>query len=323
MRIGRIEVSAGAGLAPMAGVTDACFRPLCFEQGAAFAVSEMLSAKGYLHISRNARAVDELLERSPDEGILGLQLFGHEPDVMAEAANQLQDSGFSFIDVNMGCPMHKIVSGGDGSALLRNPALCGEIVRAVVRRVSLPVTVKIRAGWDADSVNAPQVARIVEEAGAAMVAVHARTRDQFYAGHADWAVIGAVKRALAIPVLGNGDVFSGADALRLIAQTGCDAVMVGRGAQGNPWIFSEIRAALSGEPYQRPGMRERVSMALRHMDGMRQRRGERGALLEMRKHVAWYLSGARGTARLRGQINQLASLDLVRAALNEYLNECE
>lgn len=317
MKIGTIEMPPGAALAPMAGVTDCIFRPLCFEQGAAWAVSEMVSAKGFLHMNRNDRAVRELLIISPGDGILGLQLFGHEPELMAEAANQLQDCGFRFIDINMGCPAHKIVSNGDGSSLMKNPLLCGEIVESVVRRVSVPVTVKLRAGWDASSVNCVEVARICERSGASAITVHGRTRDQFYSGQADWRHIADVVRAVSIPVIGNGDVRSGEDAMRMIGETGCGAVAVGRGAEGNPWIFREILMALMGEPYERPDIRERVGMAIRHMDEMVPLRGERGTLLEMRKHVAWYIQGERGAAQLRSKLNQLNELYAVRRELIE------
>ncbi len=324
MQIGNIEIPVGAGLAPMAGVTDACFRPLCFEQGAAFAVSEMVSAKGFLHMNRNDRAVRELLMRGPGEGICALQLFGHEPDLMAEAADQLQGAGFDFLDVNMGCPTHKIVANGDGSALMKTPAQCGRIVSALVGRVRLPVTVKIRAGWDEDHQNAVEVAKICADAGAAAITVHGRTRTQFYQGRADWGVIRAVREAVpGVPVIGNGDVRSGADALRMIEETGCDAVAVGRAAQGNPWIFREIRAALAGEPFSPPDMAARVRMALRHMDAMVPVRGERGTMLEMRKHVAWYLQGGRGSAQMRGRVNELGTLREVRSALLGYLDDNE
>lgn len=320
MKIGTLNIPDGASLAPMAGVTDACFRPFCFEFGTAFAVSEMLSAKGYLHISRNQRKVDELLWRAPGDGILGLQLFGHQPELVAEAANQLTDAGFQFIDINIGCPMHKIVSNGDGAALLKSPDQIGQIVSMTTKATKLPVTVKIRSGWDRDSINAPLVAKIAQDNGAKAVAVHARTRDQFYSGNADWGVIEEVKRVVDIPVIGNGDVRSGPDAVKMMRETGCDMVMVGRAAQGNPWIFRDILCELTGKPFVKPTMKMRVEMALRHMEEMEKLRGERGTLLEMRKHVAWYLSGERGCAKLRNQINQMKQLTDVRRALDDYLN---
>ncbi|MDL2205648.1 tRNA dihydrouridine synthase DusB [Eubacteriales bacterium OttesenSCG-928-N13] len=319
MQIGNLVIPEGAALAPMAGVTDCTFRPLCKEQGAAFSVTEMLSAKGYSHLSRNVRAVEDLLRRVPDEGILGVQLFGHEAEWMVRAVEQLQQD-FAFIDINMGCPVPKIVGNGEGSALLKQPEQIGPLVRAVVDASRVPVTVKIRSGWDKNHVNAVTVAQIIEQAGASAIAVHARTRDQFYSGQADWQVIADVKRAVCIPVIGNGDIRSGQDAVKMKQETGCDAVMVGRAAQGNPWIFREILCAMKGEPYQRPEMPERIQMALRHMDIMIPIRGERGTLLEMRKHISWYLHGARGAAQLRARINGLTSLDEVRAALHECMH---
>lgn len=321
MKIGAIKPGAGAALAPMAGVTDMPFRRICGELGAAWSVSEMLSAKGYLSAPREPRAVTELLELDANENAVGLQLFGHEPQVMAEAAKRLQNRGFRFIDINMGCPAHKIVSGGDGSALMKRPELAGRIIEAVVRTTDLPVTVKLRSGWDERHQNAVALAKIAEQSGAAAVALHARTRDQFYAGKADWSVIGEVASRLDIPVIGNGDVASGEDALRMIRETGCAGVMVGRAAQGNPWIFAEIRAALSGESWEKPRFAERVRMAMRHLDEEILLRGERSAVLMMRGHIARYLSGEHGCAKLRARINALTSAEEVRAALMEFIEE--
>ncbi len=321
MKIGTMELSTGAALAPMAGVTDMPFRRICAQLGAAWSVSEMLSAKGYLSAPREPRAVTELLELDAGENAVGLQLFGHEPQVMAEAAKRLQDRGFRFIDINMGCPAHKIVSGGDGSALMKRPELVGRIIEAVVRATDLPVTVKLRSGWDERHQNGVALAKIAEQSGAAAVALHARTREQFYAGRADWSVIGEAVSRIGIPVIGNGDVASGEDALRMIRETGCAGVMVGRAAQGNPWIFSEIRAALSGEPWEKPRFAERVRMALRHLDEEVLMRGERSAVLMMRGHIAWYLSGEPGCARLRARINALTEARAVREALMDVLQE--
>ncbi len=311
------------GLAPMAGITDAAMRLLCHEQGASWCVSEMLSAKGWIYSGEknpNARA---LLTRIDGEGIGGLQLFGREPDLMAEAARRLEGAGFEFFDLNFGCPAPKITGNGEGSALMREPERIGRIVTAMTNAVKKPVTVKIRAGWDAQSINAVQVAQICEDAGAAAVAVHGRTRVQQYSGRADWSIIRAVKENVKIPVIGNGDVRSGSDALRMMEETGCDAVMVARAAQGNPWIFREIKCVLEGRMVPAISGRERIEMALRHFDLEVGLHGERGGLLEMRKHIAWYISGMRGAARFRERINQLEEGQEVRRALREFALENE
>ena len=310
-RIGDLLPAKGAALAPMAGVTDAAMRLLCGEQGAAWAVSEMLSAKGWVFSKGKNRNANDLLVRLPGEGVAGLQLFGSEPESMAEAARQLQGRGFQFFDVNFGCPAPKITGNGEGSAMMRDPAQIGRVVRALADATPLPVTVKIRSGWDEQSVNAVEVAQICQDSGAKAITVHARTRMQQYAGAADWRVIAAVKRAVCGPVFGNGDVRSGADALRMLYQTGCDAVVVGRAAQGNPWIFREIAAALRGETAEPPTPQERVAMALRHYGLEIELYGEKPALLQMRKHIAWYVSGLPGAAALRCRINQALSLQEV------------
>lgn len=318
MRIGNIELPTGAGLAPMAGVTDAAMRLLCHETGAAWAVSEMLSAKGWIYSQGKNRNAQELLERMPGEGIAGLQLFGREPEYIARAAVDLRDRGFQFIDLNFGCPAPKITGNGEGSAMMREPELIGKVVEAAVKATDLPVTAKIRAGWDEDSINAVEVAKICEQAGAVAIAVHARTRMQQYSGRADWRIIGRVKRAVSVPVLGNGDVASGADALRMMEETGCDGVIVGRAAQGNPWIFGEIRAAMLGEEWHAPDFKDRVEMALRHFDLEVQLHGPRCGLLEMRKHIAWYVSGLPGASKFREGINTMANADDVKRALREF-----
>ena len=323
MRLGNIELPLGAGLSPMAGVTDAAMRLLCAQQGAAWSVSEMLSAKGWIYSQGKNREAQELLARLPGEGVGGLQLFGREPELMAEAARLLADRGFDFYDLNFGCPAPKITGNGEGSALMREPERIGRIVRAVADAADRPVTVKIRAGWDAESVNAVEVAQICEQAGAAAIAVHGRTRVQQYAGQADWGVIREVKRSVSVPVLGNGDVRGGADALRMLDETGCDGVLVGRAAQGNPWIFREIRAAMAGEEIPPVTNRERIDTALRHFDLELELHGERGGLLEMRKHIAWYAHGMRGAAKFRERVNRLERPDEVRAALREFAREAE
>ena len=323
MRIGNINLPAGAGLAPMAGVTDAAMRLLCHESGAAWAVSEMLSAKGWIYSGGKNQATRELLTRLPGEGIAGLQLFGREPELMARAAQELESAGFEFIDLNFGCPAPKITGNGEGSALMREPERIGEIVSAVSKATRLPVTAKIRAGWDETCINASEVARICESSGAQAIAVHARTRMQQYSGRADWSIIKMVKKSVSVPVLGNGDVRSGADAVNMIAQTGCDGVIVGRAAQGNPWIFAEIRAFLTGEAYAPPTPRERVDMALRHFDLETRLHGEKKGLLEMRKHIAWYVSGLPGAAKFRDSINLLTDAAAVKDALCAFAQKAE
>ncbi len=323
MRIGGIELTEGAALAPMAGITDMPMRILCFEQGAAWAVSEMLSARGFLCAPKGTRAMSELLRRSEREGILGLQLFGREPDEMREAASRLSGAGFQFIDINMGCPAHKIVSNGEGSALMKTPEKAERIIAETVKGAAIPVTVKIRAGWDQDHVNAVEIARRAEQAGASAVTVHGRTREQMYMGHADWDVIARVKAAVSIPVIGNGDVRSAEDFLAMRRETGCDGVAIGRGAQGNPWVFREIRAALRGEECPPPTVRERVGMALRHARMQTEYMGEKVGVREMRKHVAWTMQGMPGCARLREEINRAQSLDEVERLLREYAERRE
>ena len=307
----------GAGLAPMAGVTDAAMRLLCHEQGAAWAVSEMLSAKGWVFSGGRNRNAQDILARLPGEGPAGLQLFGSDPAYIAEAARRLENAGFQFFDLNFGCPAPKITGNGEGSAMMRDPVRLGAVVRALSEATSLPVTVKIRAGWDSSSINAPEVARICEDNGAKAVAVHARTRDQQYAGKADWRIIRDVKRAVSVPVFGNGDVRGGADALRMLDETGCDAVIVGRAAQGNPWIFREIAAAMQGEEVPPPTPEERMEMAVRHFQLEAQLYGEKLAVLQMRKHIAWYVHGMKGASRFRERINQMNSAEEVLAALKE------
>lgn len=318
MRIGSLSIPDGASLAPMAGVTDMPMRLLCFEMGASFAVTEMLSAKGFICAPKGTRAMNELLRKSESEGILGLQLFGREPEYMREAAERLSETGFAFIDINMGCPAHKIVGNGEGSALMRDPALAERIISETVKGSRLPVTVKFRAGWDDSSRNAVQIARIAEQAGASAVTVHGRTREQMYAGRADRRIIADVKKAVSIPVIGNGDVRSAADYLKMREETGCDGVAIGRGAQGNPWLFREIRAALKGEVCPPPTARERAGMALRHARMQIAYIGESQGVLEIRKHVSWYMQSLPGCARVRDRINHARTLREIEDILSAY-----
>lgn len=320
---GDLKLPVGAGLAPMAGVSDAAMRLLCHEQGAAWSVSEMLSAKGWIFSKGKNRNAQELLIRLPGEGVAGLQLFGREPEILAEAAQDLESIGFEFFDLNFGCPAPKITGNGEGSALMKEPELIGRIVRAMTDATKKTVTVKIRAGWDESCVNAVEVARICEDNGAKAVAVHGRTRMQQYSGKADWSVIRDVKKAVGVPVLGNGDIRSGADAMRMMDETGCDGVLAARAAEGNPWLFAEIKAAMQGETYIPPTPRQKVETALRHFELEAQLHGERGGMLEMRKHIAWYISGMRNAARFREKINTMDNAEAVREALLEFAQQAE
>ncbi len=306
-------------LAPMAGVTDAAFRGICRGMGADFSYTEMVSAKGLHYNNANTGA---LLAPAPEERVYGAQLFGSDPAVVAEAVEGLlagNRSGLALIDINMGCPAHKIVSNGEGSALMKNIPLAARVTEAAVRAANgrIPVSVKFRKGWDAQHINAVAFARAAQDAGASLLAVHGRTREQMYSGRADWDIIAEVKAAVTIPVLGNGDVFTGADALAIKAQTGCDGVLVARGAQGNPFLFREIKAALSGAPYDPPTPGERIDTALLHARRLCKTRGDR-AVVEMRKHAAWYLAGLRGSASLRGRVNAVCSLAELEALLTDY-----
>ena len=304
-------------LAPMAGVTDLPYRGLCRELGCDFTYTEMVSAKGLCY---GAAATAALLETSPNERPCGVQLFGREPEILAQVAGKLcrENRGeLALIDINMGCPAPKITGNGEGSALMKEPRLAAQIIEAVVKASDLPVTVKFRKGFDAAHCNALEFARLAQESGAAMVTLHGRTREQMYSGKADWDVIARVKQGLSIPVIGNGDVFSGADALAMREYTHCDGVMIGRGAQGNPFIFQEIQAALAGRPYTPPIPAQRLDMALEHLRRAVAYKGER-AYVEMRKHMAWYIRGIRGGAQLRAQLNLAPSADAMARLLREF-----
>ena len=319
LTIGNVTLSNNVILAPMAGVTDLPFRLLCKEQGAGLVCMEMISAKAVLYHNRNT---EELMRILPEERPVSLQLFGSDPEIMGEIAAQIQERPFDILDINMGCPVPKVVNNGEGSALMKNPKLAEAIIRAVVGASEKPVTVKIRKGFDAEHVNAVEIAKRAEDAGAAAVAVHGRTREQFYAGEADWEIIARVKEGVSIPVIGNGDVKDAGSAVRLLAETGCDGVMVGRAARGNPWIFREITAYLeNGEKQTPPTAREKCDCILKHAGLMREVKGEYTAVREMRKHVSWYTFGYPNSAKLRGKINTVESMEELERLVREIFGE--
>lgn len=313
--IGSLRLPAGAALAPMAGVTDHVMRRLCAEYGAAWSVTEMINAQGYCCAPENAAAIERLLYHTPEEGTIGVQLFGREPQYFARAAAEMEQRGFAFIDLNMGCPARKVVSGGSGSALMKEPELCGQIVAAVKKAVSVPVTVKMRAGWDENSINAPEIARIVEENGADMIAIHGRTREQQYSGLADRGVMKAVRESVHVPVLANGDIRTWADAEAVLQETGCAGVIIGRGACGNPWAFRHILQK-QDEPVS---TQEKVEGAVRHLEMLCEWMGESWGVIEARKHIAWYLHGVRGAAAVRSRIMTMKEKRDVVSALRGIL----
>ena len=314
MKIGNLTIQHPYILAPMAGVTDLPFRLLCREQGAGLLCMEMVSAKALQYKNKNTKA---LLAIHPDEYPVSLQLFGSDPAVISEQAKAIEELPFQILDINMGCPVPKVVKNHEGSALMKDPSLVYEIVSRTVKAIQKPVTVKIRKGFDESSINAVEIAKIIEEAGAQAVAVHGRTREQYYSGKADWEIIRKVKEAVKIPVIGNGDVTCVEDAVRMQEQTGCDGVMIGRGARGNPWIFRELKSYdETGVIPPRPDVREIKAMMLRHARLQVEFKGEYLGIREMRGHVAWYTRGLRGSARLRDEINQVESYEELKELLD-------
>lgn len=306
LKIGDVILENNVMLAPMAGVTDLPFRLICKEQGAGLLCMEMVSAKAVHYNNKNTEA---LMEIHPEEMPVSLQLFGSEPEVMAETAVRIETRPFAILDINMGCPVPKVVNNHEGSALMRDPKLAGEIIYAVSHAIKKPVTVKIRKGFDEDSVNAVEMAKIAEENGAAAVAVHGRTREQYYSGKADWEIIRQVKEAVHIPVIGNGDITDAVSAKRMLEETGCDGIMVGRASRGNPWIFREINSYLdTGIIPERPTKQEVCDTILRHARLQLEYKGEYTAVREMRKHVAWYTTGYPHSAKLRQLVNEIETI---------------
>lgn len=313
MNIGKVSLENPYILAPMAGVTDLPFRLLCKEQGAGLLCMEMISAKALLYKNKNTKT---LLEIHPQEYPVSLQLFGSDPDIISEIARRIEHLPFQILDINMGCPVPKVVKNGEGSALMNTPRLAYEIVYKTARAIKKPVTVKIRKGFDDASVNAVEFAKMIEDAGGAAVTVHGRTREQYYSGKADWDIIRQVKESVSIPVIGNGDVMSGEDALRMQETTRCDGVMIGRGAQGNPWIFSELlEYERTGVMPPRPDASVIRDTMLRHARLQIEYKGDYIGIREMRKHVAWYTKGMRGAARLRDEINRVESYEELESLL--------
>lgn len=323
LTIGNVELDNPVILAPMAGVTDLPFRILCKEQGAGLVTTEMVSAKGIYYNSKNTEKIMEITER---ERPAALQLFGSDPVIMSEMAKRIEERNFDILDINMGCPVPKVVNNGEGSALLKNIPLAYKILEAVVKAIDKPVTVKFRKGFEDGDEQALELAKAAEAAGVSAVAVHGRTRQQYYSGKADWAIIRQIKEIVRIPVIGNGDIFTAEDAKQMFQETGCDGIMVARGAKGNPWIFREILAALEGKELlendrftEKPAREELVNTILRHAKMQIELNGELAGMREMRKHVAWYTAGLPHSAALRGKVNEIEKITDLEQLLFEHL----
>lgn len=319
LKIGNVELENNLILAPMAGVTDLPFRLLCKEQGAALCCMEMVSAKGIYYNNKNTESLLTVDER---ERPVRLQLFGSDPEIMAAMAAKIEHRNFDILDINMGCPVPKVVNNGDGSALMKNPVLAGKIIEGMVKAIDKPVTVKIRKGFDDEHINAVEMAHVAQESGAAAIAVHGRTREQYYSGKADWSIIADVKQAVSIPVIGNGDILDAKDVIAMKEQTDCDGFMIGRGAQGNPWIFHQILHYFeTGELIGKPPMEEMVKTMLRHAKLQIEFKGDYLGIREMRKHAAWYTAGYKGASKLRGRINDVESYDELEQLFEDFMKE--
>ena len=318
MKFRDFEVENEVFLAPMAGVTDLPFRLICKELGCGLLYTEMINAKALCYDDKNTKKMLNILD---EEHPVAVQIFGSEPEFMGKATQILNDYPNEILDINMGCPAPKVVKNGDGSALMRNPKLAGQVLDQVVKNSKKPVTLKIRKGWDDNSVNALEIAKIAEDCGICAITIHGRTREQYYSGQADWDIIGEVKSQISIPVIGNGDVTSIEDAIRIKDHTGCDAIMIGRGAQGNPWIFKRIDHYMkTGQLLDPPSKDEKIDIAIKHMDLAIKEHGEYVAVREMRKHIGWYLKGMKHSARFRDQINHMVTAKEVIDTLNQYRN---
>ncbi|HBF9224892.1 TPA: tRNA dihydrouridine synthase DusB [Clostridioides difficile] len=319
MKIGNLELKNKVFLSPMAGVTDLPFRLICKEQGCGLLYTEMINGKALCYDDENTK---KMLKIEEEEHPVAVQIFGSEPEFIGRAAEIMNDYSNEILDINMGCPAPKVVKNGDGSALMKNPKLAEEVLRAVVKNSKKPVTLKIRKGWDDNSVNAVEIAKIAEDCGISALAIHGRTREQFYTGKADWDIIAEIKKNLSIPVIGNGDVFTIEDSINMLDKTGCDAIMIGRGAQGNPWIFKRINHYMNtGEILPEPTLNEKISTAIKHLKLAVEEHGEYVAVREMRKHIAWYLKGLRNSAKLRDEINKIEDYQEVVSKLEYYMED--
>ena len=320
MKIGNVKLDNNVFLAPMAGVTDLAFRIICREMGAGLVFSEMVSAKGMYYNDENT---SELTQIDPRERPVALQIFGSDPEIMSYSVERFLNvrDDIDIIDINMGCPAPKIVKNGDGCSLMKNPSLTEKILRSVVKSSNKPVTVKFRMGWDMDNINGVEIAKISEASGISAITIHARTRDMFYTGEADWSYIKKIKSSVSIPVIGNGDVFLPEDGLRLLEETGCDAIAIGRGTMGNPWIFKRILNLMNGKEDKAPTNEEIINMAIRHLEMVCQLKGEKVGVREMRKQLAWYLKGMRNSNEVKNMINSINTKEYMIEVLLEYLNK--